>query len=287
MLAAEFEQQAVLGVPDARAGRAPERHARIARRTASGRSQRGPAGRPVRSALDGPIACRQQRQAASAAPRPRRRPRWCTSAGAGSVTERRSPRHPSAPSALISAVQRRLHHARRQHLLPHAPQDVVQHLAAAQRRGDPACVLVVLGPVDADAARADDARPRRRAAGRPRTASMPRAAVGALQPGRGGGAPASVTRNGLKPLASDAAGQQQFRRLADQRVGRPAERRVGRDEDEAAPARRSRSAMSAAIVTRSRQRWRLSSRACRNVSPGLVRQSVERRRCLVHDPDPP
>ena len=31
--------------------------------------------------------------------------------------------------------QRRLHHARRQHLLAHPPQDVVEHLAAAQRAG--------------------------------------------------------------------------------------------------------------------------------------------------------
>jgi hypothetical protein len=44
-----------------------------------------------------------------------------------------------------------------------------------------------------------------------------------------------VTPNGLKPFATDAAGQQQFGGLADQRRSRPAQCRIRHDEDETAP----------------------------------------------------
>ena len=110
---------------------------------------------------------------------------------------------------------------------------MVQHLAAPQRRGDLGLMAVVFGDVQADAACADDP-PLCIEQGRRGEGEAGDAAVAALEPG----APAPhrhADAERIEAVRSAPSASNSLGGLADQRGGGPAERRVGHDEDEAAP----------------------------------------------------
>ena len=178
-------------------------------------------------------------------------------------------------------IERRLHHARRQHLLAHAPQDMVQDFPAAQRRRHPALVSVVFGPVHANAAGSHDAplgveqrggREREQGSNchRPGLSQACRRRTGA------------VTRNGLKPFAAVPP-------ASNNSAGWPISVAVDHPSEGSGMTNTKRPhssvsyARSAAMVTRSRQRCRLSSRAWHKVFIGPRRGSQTVGDSLVHD----
>ena len=134
------------------------------------------------------------------------------------------------PQRLHEGFEDGLHHARRQHLLAHLPEDVVHHLAAAELGGDRGVVGVLLGDVDAGAACADDAAflVGERGGGE---GDAGLAAVLPHQPG----AAAALQRARRERVERGvvAVHEQVVRGLAQQHGGAPAERRVGRQEHEA------------------------------------------------------
>ena len=166
-------------------------------------------------------------------------------------------------------IQHRLHHARRQHLLAHAPQDMVEHLAAAQRGRDAAGECRRTRSSRCPCRGCRRCGPRRRAAGRRRRRAgraLPSARFSQARRRRTG----AVTRNGLKPLAVPLASSSSAGWPIRVAAGQPSAG-SGVTNDEAAPARRFRRRCRRAIVTRSRQRCRLSSRASRSVGARLGR----------------
>ena len=227
-------QHALLVVPVAAAGRAPQRQAgllaepRLAgadQHLAPVRRHRRPAARRRRSAagcsggVQHRIAARRRsgrarpggcrRPARRAPPRPRRRARWSASSA-------------PPPSSCGASTSWRMRHRMWSSTSP-------RRRAAAMAASWPSC-SVVSWPMP----RAPMMRPSASVSGAAAKARQMLLPSGRFSQARRRRT-APVGRNGLNPVVPPASASSSSRRLAEQRRRRPAQRRIGRDEHEPAP----------------------------------------------------
>ena len=223
-------EDTVIRIPGARAGGAPQAEADLLRGPRlAGADQHGPAVGGVR--LRWRIRVRLQERERGAKHGRRPAARRVQQRGAGPRAAHVNHRRPLGAERVQQRVQRGGHHARSQHLLAHPPEDVVDHLAPAERRGNLCVPPVLLGHVQRDAARADDAALRVEQRGRGE-GEAGGGAIRTLEPGP----PPPQGRSGAERVEARAGvGQQQLGGLAEQGARGPAKRRVRCEEGEAAP----------------------------------------------------